>query len=107
MPKPVYRDILIEWFESNSPIAPFRKHGPCTIHVNGHIYFSQLSRSSDNRKAGPSAIYASGLITYTNPKGMYHRTAGPAIINADGTKEYRINGKEISSTEFFLKYGAS
>jgi hypothetical protein len=35
-------------------------------------------------------------IIYRNSKGQYHRTDGPAVEFADGSKAYYIDGKRLT-----------
>lgn len=83
----------------------FRKNGPCVIFDDGAVFFSQLQPDSYNRTAGPSKIDPSGYIRYYNAGGYYHRTDGPAVIKANGQKEYWIKHVQLTPEEFFLKYG--
>lgn len=94
----------ISWHEARTAIA-FRTHGPCIIYNDGSVFFSQLHEVAYNRTAGPSRIYFSGYIRYTNLQGEYHRTDGPAVIKADGSKEYWVYDVRLTAEEFFLKYG--
>lgn len=105
-PKCLVTDDSIDWYESNSGLDTFRKYGPCTIARSGHVFFSQVNSTTYNRKRGPCIVFSIGYIRYHNAKGEYHRTDGPAIIYADGRKEYYVNGRLIPLDEFFLKYGA-
>ena len=36
-----------------------------------------------------------------NSAGQYHRTDGPAVERADGTKEWWFKGKQISKEEYY------
>lgn len=82
-----------------------RDTGPCAICDDGTVYFSQNSTPAVYRLIGPSIIKEYGEIQYTNTNGQPHRTDGPAIIYANGSKEYWINNSRYLPEEFFLKYG--
>lgn len=107
MTDPVYRETnyTIDWYESDSTWDAFRKRGPCTIHSDGTVYFSQLDRSTYNRSKGPCIIYPTGYMRYQSINAARHRTDGPAEIFADGSKQYWIDDNGVSVDEFFLKFG--
>lgn len=90
---------------SGTMIDSFRRNGPCIVQETGEVYFSQLDHKSHNRKKGPCAIQRNGAIAFANRYGIIHRTDGPAVINADGTKGYWVNRVQLTAEEFFLKYG--
>lgn len=92
----------------NDIISPARPIGPCAISDSGDVYFLKRENGKTDYSrqiGGPSMIHDDGNVFYTSANGECHRTDGPAIIWANGTKEYRINGVQIDSTEFFLTYG--
>ena len=41
-----------------------------------------------------------GTVRYYNADGQLHHQNGPAILYADGSKGYYINGKELTGAEF-------
>lgn len=98
------RNGAITWYTPHIQ-STFRKHGPARISNDGEVCFSQLSSSTYNRRSGPSRVSPNGEISYANKHGVWHRTTGPAIIHADGKREYYVRGKQTSADEFFLKYG--
>ena len=52
-----------------------------------------------HRTNGPAVEHADGTkLWYHN--GQCHRTDGPAIEFVDGTKEWYINGEELTEAEF-------
>lgn len=75
-----------------------------TIEDNGTVSFLYIEEIY-SRPVGPSVIFPNGHIIYTNYHGSYHRTNGPAVINADGSKEYYINDTLVPTEMFFLKCG--
>lgn len=86
--------------------SSYRTKGPSWIHANGTVLFEEnvdtpgLSR----RLVGPAKIYPDGNVLYINHSGI-HRTDGPAIITADGSKMYYIQNVQLSEIEFFSTYG--
>lgn len=81
-----------------------RPHGPAIIRIGGNVFFT--CANSAQRDNGPARVFASGSIEYTSdPRFFLHRTDGPALIQPDGTKEYWVEGSEVSPTEFFILYG--
>ena len=38
-------------------------------------------------------VYENGLVEWRNTKGQYHRTDGPAVVRADGSRRWYQNGK--------------
>ena len=48
-------------------------------------------------------LHENGDKTWKNPAGQYHRTDGPAIERADGTKEWWFKDKKISEEEYNSK----
>lgn len=99
-----YTQDQINWYELHHAQTE-RSNGPCVITNAGVVRFSQLDSRTYNRKAGPSLISPNGEIKFQNVRGDYHRTNGPAIISADGSRVYIINDFTISAEEFFVKYG--
>ena len=45
------------------------------------------------RDSNGCKLHKNGNKTWKNSAGQYHRTDGPAIERADGTKEWYINGQ--------------
>lgn len=70
----------------------------------GHIRIHNSYYGNLHRLNGPAAIYWHGIVEYW-VDGNLHRTDGPAVIDSDGNKEYWVDHIEMSSEEFFLKYG--
>lgn len=69
-----------------------------TVRDNGIVHLPY-------RVIGPSLIFPHGAVHYTNSKGKLHRTNGPAVTLADGSKDYWVNDKFLTPEEFFIKYG--
>lgn len=93
-------DDTIEWYQDYL-FRPSRKPGPCSITADGIVTFSYT------RDAGPNKIYPSGYVNYFRlPSRQLHRTNGPAIIEADGYKQYWVNHELLSPEDYFLLYGA-
>lgn len=91
-----YGPACIYW---GSIYTPARERGACYIHTEGYVLVHDInSRILD--------IQPNGVVYYKNSIQLLHRTDGPAVINANGRKEYWINGIEISPMEFFTTYGA-
>lgn len=105
MSSPVYRENAIDWYEAPPANVAFRKRGPCTIYSRGAVFFSQIDPVSCSRNKGPGIIYPGGEIQYFNNCGNYHRTDGPAIIDAAGKRQYCIHDTVVPPEEFFVKYG--
>lgn len=84
-----------------------RPCGPCTISPSGVVYFSELPVYKLNRTSGPSAVYPNGYISYSSCSSGFHRTDGPAVIHAEGNKEYYVNGKKIDQIPFFMMYAVT
>ena len=43
--------------------------------------------------------------TYQNERGEYHRLNGPAVIRADGTREWWVHSKQVDQlTVMLLKF---
>lgn len=80
-----------------------RHPGPASISDQGNITFA--IRDKFSRPVGPAIISANGSLFYAD-NGLSHRTDGPAVIHSNGDVEYWVNGYQIDSTEFFLKYGS-
>ena len=49
--------------------------------------------------------FPNGNIRRYNKKGQLHNTRGPAVIDADGSVEYWVDGKHLSEEEFNRLYG--
>lgn len=47
-------------------------------------------------------IFDDGTIWYMNKEGRWHREDGPAIVKADGTQEYYLNGEKVSKESLNL-----
>lgn len=82
-----------------------RETGPAVITTSGDVSFFERHSAYANRKRGPAGISPKGYIFYDNKAG-YHRLDGPAVIYADGTKEYWVNGGFIDQLSYFATYGA-
>ena len=52
-----------------------------------------------HRTDGPAVEWAGGTKSWYQ-NGQLHRTDGPAIVYSDGTKEWYINGEELTEAEF-------
>ena len=52
-----------------------------------------------HRTDGPAVIWADGTKLWFQ-NGQCHRTNGPAIEFVNGTKEWYINGERLTKTEF-------
>ena len=53
-----------------------------------------------HRENGPSVEYTNDGIMYWHQNGLLHRTDGPAVEWCNGTKEWYINGEELTEAEF-------
>jgi hypothetical protein len=62
-----------------------------TVEYGGDIYYRNSKRELHNLN-GPAIVYADGTKEWFY-KGFRHRSNGPAIENANGTKEWFYNGK--------------
>jgi hypothetical protein len=81
-----------------------REDGPAVEYADG--YKAWYINGARHREDGPAFEGASPLIEgaadykvwYIN--GKYHREDGPAIEYTDGSKEWYINGEELTEEEF-------
>lgn len=100
-----YTDQDIAWCSPSNYIA-CREHGPSYITLDGRVYFAQIDSRSSNRKYGPAIICPDGELMYQSAdSSKLHRTNGPARIWPNGYKDYWVHGKQLTTAEFFLKYG--
>lgn len=82
-----------------------RLQGPCAISTPGTVHFAVSSDfTMPGRRDAPASIYPSGEVRYLIDN-QCHRTTGPAVIYANGRKEYWVRGEKIDSIDFFVKYG--
>lgn len=81
-----------------------RKQGSVFVDTGGLIRFFDHSYQT-HKNAGPAFITSTGIIQYMD-HGRLHRINGPAMIFYDGRKEYWVDDTELTSSEFFIKYGA-
>lgn len=101
---------FVQWItpafdEAGERRISLRENGPYMVTNTGDVFFSQVHRQSNNRKVGPSRIYAAGTVVYTDTGGNLHRTNGPALIQPNGDKEYWVRFSRLTPAEFFMKYG--
>lgn len=95
----IEHELKLTYFD-HSDFIQFRENGRSLsrVHDNGCVVFNY-------RIAGPSCIREYGAIWFTARGGMIHRVDGPAVINADGRKEYWVLGERLDSFEFFTLFG--
>ena len=46
-------------------------------------------------------LHKNGDKTWKNSAGQYHRTDGPAVERADGSKEWYFKGRRITKKEYY------
>lgn len=65
-------------------------------HADGKIeYYDSAERVLGiHRECGPAIIFPSGDMWYVQ-RGNLHRTDGPAIVRADGTSEFWVDGVKV------------
>lgn len=100
----ICNDTALCWFSKYG--RRYKASGPCVITTTGRVFFSQSIEVPNYRNhCGPIDIHADGFIAYRNIFDESHRINGPAMIYADGSKEYWVSGKQLPADEFFIKYG--
>ena len=67
--------------------------------VNEHARCYYNNADQLHRTEGPAVIWADGSKSWYK-NDQYHRTDGPAIEWANGTKEWYINGRMMTEAEF-------
>lgn len=109
MSDPIYQQSNVIWREDVFPFySLYRDRGPAMITVHGYVHFVDQGSSDTglkmSRSRGPATICPTGTIFY-KILGIAHRTDGPAVINADGSIEYWVNGNEVNALEYFAIFG--
>lgn len=73
---------------------------------DGTIFYFKGRTDKLHRLDGPAVIWADGTQMYY-VDGKRHRTDGPAVIWANGTQEYYVDGKRLTPEEFALRSAPS
>ena len=76
-----------------------RDSNGCELHKNGDKTWKN-SAGQYHRTDGPAIEYANGT-KYWYFNGQLHRLDGPAIERADGTKYWYFKGERISEKEYY------
>jgi hypothetical protein len=72
------------------------------IHINKNsnkFYYKDKAMTVLHRTDGPAIEYANGS-KYWYVDGKLHRTDGPAVEYSDGSKEWYVDGKRLTEEEF-------
>lgn len=87
--------------------SDFNGKSPTIIMNKGVVVFEMLLKNNEvaeHRTIGPSLIMPDGSLFY-KINGELHRTTGPAVFMPSGYRCYYVHGTQISSIEYFARYG--